>query len=64
MKILTFAVKWRLLNLVGGKNFKEYNLTIVINMEVLKDNSVCKELYIVGYVLGSGIRKKVVGGGF
>lgn len=36
--------------LVGKKNFKEYNLTIVINMEVSKDNAVGTELYVVGYV--------------
>lgn len=33
-------------------------------MEVSKDNAVGTELYVVGYVLGSGIRKKVVGEAF
>lgn len=43
--------------MVGEKNFKEYNLTIVIDIEV-------SELYIVGYVLGSRIRKKCGRGDF
>lgn len=30
------------------KNFKEYNLTMVMNMEVSKDNAVGTELYVVG----------------
>lgn len=45
MKILTFVVNWKLLNLVWKKkNFKEYNLTNIINMDVSKDNSVPEEL--------------------
>lgn len=48
----------------GGQNFKEYNLTLVINIEVSKDSSVYTELYIVGYVLGSRIRKECGRGDF
>ena len=50
--MLGIVVNWSLLNLVRKEKVKEYNLTMVIDMEFSKDNSVCTGTYIVGYVLG------------